>query len=131
MLPNKFLLTLIAIALIGIVFMLFSDRSFLLNPAPDTSTPAEAGGVPVETRSMIPSESNSAPDESVETQAASQLDGSILLENYCAKCHVTKGLELYKKSRSEWQSTLDKMENFGVRPSEAESIILIDFLAGE
>lgn len=131
MLPIKFFFTIIAIALIITVFMLFSDRSFLLNPAPDTSSPAEVGGVSVEPGSMIPSESNSAPDESEETQAASQLDGSILLESYCAKCHDTRGLELYKKSRPEWQSTLDKMGNFGVRLSEAESIILIDYLAGK
>jgi len=57
-----------------------------------------------------------------------QLVGPSLLEKHCAACHAEQALELNRKSRSEWEITLEKMKNFGLELSQEEQDILLDYL---
>jgi len=129
MLPIKFFFALIIVALFGTIFLLFSDRFIPQSSSTDFISPAVAGDKQMETAKVETGELTSAVAESVETRAASRPDGPSLLESRCSSCHVTKGLEQFRKSRSEWESTLAQMEAFGVRISGDERVILLDYLS--
>jgi cytochrome c5 len=62
-------------------------------------------------------------------QPASQKDGPALLESHCNRCHTLQSLTQIKKSRSEWENALAKMEALGVHLDENEKIILLDYLS--
>lgn len=63
-----------------------------------------------------------------ESEVAPFQDGSALLRDYCARCHSVKLLERTKKSPSDWEKILLRMEKNGAHLSEAEKSVLIDHL---
>ena len=67
--------------------------------------------------------------KSDEIQVTPQQDAHLLLENHCSQCHLTQTLEQDKKSRADWETILEKMEQLGVQLDDAEKAILLDYLA--
>jgi cytochrome c5 len=63
------------------------------------------------------------------TQEMSINDGQTILENTCAQCHLAQSLLETKKSPAEWEAVLQQMALMGVRLSETEKIVLIEYLA--
>ena len=58
-----------------------------------------------------------------------QQDGEALLERECSQCHVINWLLKIKKSRAEWEKTLNHMSGLGVHMDKFEEGILLDYLA--
>jgi cytochrome c5 len=131
MLPIKFFIALIATTLIATIFIIFSDHLIPHSADPELDPATVAWEDTVETALEDPGEPISARAESVETRVESQLDGPSLLESHCSECHATKVLEQYKKSRSDWELTLEKMEGFGVQLPEDERVTLLVYLAAK
>ena len=96
-----------------------------IDAPPDAQdTPADHVAVQVDTGSTIP-----ATKEPVATQEMSLQDGSLLLQSRCSACHLIPWLEQFKKTGSEWEEILARMEAKGVKLSETEKGALVDFLA--
>jgi len=131
MMPIKFFFALIALTLIATIFIIFSDRLIPHSAGPELNSATGAWEDTVETLFDDPGEPISARAESVEIRVESQLDGPSLMENRCSECHAIKVLEQYKKSRSDWELTLEKMEGFGVQLPEDERVTLLDYLAAK
>jgi cytochrome c5 len=71
----------------------------------------------------------SATTGAAESQVTPQQDGPELLQDHCAQCHAVHLLEQSKKSRTDWEKTLSRMEKNGVRLTDTEKYILLDHLA--
>jgi hypothetical protein len=71
----------------------------------------------------------SGPAVPEESLATPQLDALSIMDSHCSSCHVVQNLEKLKKSRAGWERALAKMERGGVRLSDAEKAVLIDYLA--
>ena len=67
--------------------------------------------------------------EPAAAQVTPPQDGSTLLEDHCAQCHTVQLLEQSKKTRTEWENTLGRMEGMGVHLSDTEKVLLLDYLA--
>lgn len=70
----------------------------------------------------------SAATEPAESQVTQSQNGSSLLQTYCAQCHQVRLLEQTRRPRAGWERILSRMERHGVRLSEAEKSILLDYL---
>ena len=55
--------------------------------------------------------------------------GFAILESRCTQCHLAQQLLETEKSRLEWEKTLARMKANGVRLSEDEKGLLLEFLA--
>lgn len=56
-------------------------------------------------------------------------DGTMLLQTHCAQCHSVKILERTRKSRTEWEKTLARMEKYSGLVNDAERLMVLDHLA--
>jgi hypothetical protein len=72
----------------------------------------------------------SSPIVPIATQRNPPLDGPVLLEEHCAKCHVVQRLEQIEQSRAAWEKILMQMEGMGVHLSDTEKFVLLDYLTG-
>lgn len=71
----------------------------------------------------------SATTEAAASQATPMQDGPALLKSHCSGCHVIAWFDQIEKPRAEWEKVIDKMEAMGVRLSDTEKDVLIDYLA--
>jgi hypothetical protein len=129
MLPIKFFIVLIFVAVIGTGFILLSGDLIPQSTATSSNSPVSAGGDPADPAAVETGELISSTAEPFESPLLSQKEGPSLLEFHCTQCHMTQALKKFKKSRSAWEMTLGQMEEFGVHLDEAEKIILLDYLA--
>ncbi|HLO30022.1 MAG TPA: hypothetical protein VK249_12845 [Anaerolineales bacterium] len=78
--------------------------------------PAEVGSSNLSTQAPIPS-----------SETALQ-EGPLLLQTRCTQCHSLQKILQVKKTRTEWEETLSKMESFNVKISDMEKKVLLDYL---
>jgi hypothetical protein len=55
-------------------------------------------------------------------------EGPSLLQTRCTQCHALQKILQVKKTRTEWENALSKMESFNVKISDAEKKVLLDYL---
>ncbi len=72
---------------------------------------------------------NSAAPEPISSPATAAQDGPSLLASHCSQCHSVQQLIQFKKSHSEWSKALDQMQAMGVRLSDTEKDVLLDYLS--
>lgn len=127
MLSVRFLLTFIVIAIIAIVVVLFKSSLF-----PQLSEPAlNSKNALLESAGTEESDSSALLLPTAETGIVSgerPLNGPAIMEEHCSGCHAIQVLELNRKSRSDWEITLEKMKEFGLQLSQEEQAALLDYL---
>lgn len=57
------------------------------------------------------------------------VDGLALMNERCTVCHDTARIQAAKKSRADWESTVAKEKAKGAKLTDAETTLLVDFLA--
>jgi hypothetical protein len=129
MLPIKFFIVLIVVAVIGTIFILLSGDLIPQSTATSSNSPVSAGDDPADPATVDTGELISSTAEPVESPVLLQKEGPSLLEFHCTQCHMTQALKKFKKSRSEWEMTLTQMEEFSGHLDDTEKIILLDYLA--
>jgi len=100
-----------------------------IRPTENPNAQVENARVQNKTSSSISAARIPAVSQVVPPQDNPSIDGPSLLQNHCAQCHLVKLLEQSKKSRDDWEKTLSRMEEIGVRLSDAERSVLLDHLA--
>ena len=75
------------------------------------------------------SETDPDPKKEAATPEIPPPDGQSLLEKHCAQCHPVQSLIKPRKSRLEWDMALAQMKGMGVRLSNEEKDVLLDFLS--
>ena len=115
---------------LAVIFVLFAAGSFYPATAKQTNTPSVVGDAQVEpdefqvdTHTLI-----SPTVEPAVSQMTPLPDGASLLEKHCAQCHITKSLKQTEKPRLDWEKTLRQMEAMGVRLSDIEKDVLLNYL---
>jgi hypothetical protein len=68
------------------------------------------------------------PTEKPEATGAPVEDAQVLLERRCTVCHTLERVEASQKSREEWESTVDRMIEYGTQLTDDERAVLIDYL---
>jgi len=63
------------------------------------------------------------------TEEPVSVDGGTLLQERCTECHGLERTTSVQKTRAEWESTVTRMVNRGAELSEAEKMVLVDYLA--
>ncbi len=130
MLPMKFFIALIIIAVFGAAFVLLSSDLIPHNNIHGANPAVREVENSIELDNAGAGEILSATIEPVASSPnMSQADGLLLLENRCSKCHLTDEIKQFKKSRSDWELTLNQMESLGIQLSEDERTMLLDYLA--
>lgn len=127
MLSVRFLLTFIVIAIIAVVVVVFKGSLInqLSNPELNSKN---VWGEPAGTEEGDPGASLISTAETGTISEERPLNGPSILAEHCSGCHAIKVLELNRKSRSDWEITLEKMEAFGLYLSQVEQEILLDYL---
>jgi hypothetical protein len=64
-----------------------------------------------------------------ESAAPSSLDGKTLVQERCTQCHDLARVEAARKTREEWQSTVDRMVSKGARLNQAEEEAVVQYLS--
>jgi MFS family permease len=110
--------------------VLLAANSIPASTIPLSKTKSDVQGVQT-TRSKVPTEVGSsnlltqAPTPSPETVLQ---EGPSLLQTRCTQCHALQKILQVKKTRTEWENALSKMESFNVKISDAEKKVLLDYL---
>lgn len=119
------LLTTLIIVLVS--FFAYSLPAKAIHPM--NSTPIVQGAT--EKHDEIQTDAETLPttaQDPYSTQTTYPQAGLSILENNCARCHSAQWLKKIKKTQTEWEITLTQMERKGVRLSDTEKVILIDYL---
>lgn len=127
MLSIRFLITLIIIAIIVIGVVIFNESLFIQNSDPELNSMSVIEE-PTATEEVDPRAPLLSTGETGTVPGDGQLNGPSLLEKHCAACHTVQFIELNRKSSSDWEITLEKMENLGLQLSQEERDILLDYL---
>jgi mono/diheme cytochrome c family protein len=99
-----------------------------IEPEPSPTEPEPTATVtpePVEPTATPQPEPTATPKPTAEPAEA---EGRVLLEERCSECHGLDRVERAQKSREEWVSTVDRMVGYGARLSDAETVLLLDYL---
>jgi len=56
-------------------------------------------------------------------------DGATLLQERCTACHTLERVESARKAPEEWEQTVDRMVRRGAQLTEAERVVLVEYLA--
>lgn len=129
--PRDLLVTIIFVTFFSVSIVLTTGCSVSLRTATQTNSTSDV------TNDLEKSDDlqidagtgNPTGKKSDEIQVTPQQDAHLLLENHCSQCHLTQTLEQDKKSRADWETILEKMEQLGVQLDNAEKAILLDYLA--
>jgi mono/diheme cytochrome c family protein len=127
MLSVRFLLTFIVIAIIAVGIVLFKGSLFTQLSDPELNSK----NVWTESAGTEEGDSGALLLATAETGIVSgerPLNGPAIMEEHCSGCHAIQVLELNRKSRSDWEITLEKMEEFGLQLSQEEQAALLDYL---
>ena len=63
------------------------------------------------------------------TSAAVAADGATLLQERCTVCHNTDRVTQARKTSAEWDTTVTRMVGKGAQLTDAEKLVLVDYLA--
>ncbi|UCC51510.1 MAG: hypothetical protein JSV68_20750 [Anaerolineaceae bacterium] len=128
--PRYSLIAIFLISILFVIFQLINTGPGLPSTSPPTVTTSyrldpqvEILEAPVETSVIIP-----VTTEAAESPVTPQQDGSELLQEHCAQCHAVQLLEQSKKSRTDWEKTLSRMERIGMLMSDTERYVVLDYL---
>jgi hypothetical protein len=123
--------TLVFNGVFAVILALLAACSAPANIATQVDTRPDVRDVPVEdVASQVDAGARvSATTEPVASQATPMQDGLALLKSHCSGCHVIAWFDQIEKPRAEWEKVIDKMEAMGVRLSDTEKDILVDYLA--
>ena len=127
MLSVRFLLTFIVIAIIAVVVVVFKGSLFTQLTNPELNS-KNVWGESAGSEEGDPGISHISATEPGIISEERPLNGPVILEEHCSGCHAIQVLELNRKSRSDWEITLEKMEAFGLQLSEEEQAALLDYL---
>ena len=95
-------------------------------PSP-TATPTTA---PVEeTQPPEPPEETEPPAPPEETEPPTTMDGQALLHDRCTECHSLSRVERAGKTAAGWESTVNRMIDYGAELSMEELEFLVQYLA--
>ncbi len=88
-------------------------------------SPTQIGSVSVaaETTATVQTE------QSVMDVTPIQIDGAVLIEEKCGRCHSSTRVTGAAKTMDEWTTTVDRMISHGASLSAEERQLLVDFLA--
>lgn len=78
---------------------------------------------------LISSCAPAAQSTTADTSAGAALDGKMLVESYCGKCHSLDVVKSEKGTESEWSSTVTRMIGKGLQVTDAEKAAMISYLA--
>ena len=110
--------------------LLLAANSIPPSTLPLSKTQSAVQGVQTK-HSEVPTEVGSsnlsmqAPTSSPETALE---EGQLLLQTRCTQCHPLQKILQVKKTRTEWENALSKMESFNVKISDTEKKVLLDYL---
>ena len=110
--------------------LLLAANSIPPSTIPLSKTQSAVQGVQTK-HSEVPTEVGSsnlsmqAPTSSPETALE---EGQLLLQTRCTQCHPLQKILQVKKTRTEWENALSKMESFNVKISDTEKKVLLDYL---
>jgi hypothetical protein len=127
MLSVRFLLTFIVITIIAVVVVVFKGSLFTQLSNPELNS-KNVWGESAGTEEGDPSISQISATEPGINSEERPLNGPSILAEHCSGCHAIQVLEIIRKSRSDWEITLEKMEAFGLQLSQEEQDILLDYL---
>ena len=125
----RMMIALIVTAFVA-ALVLLAANSIPASTSPSSKTPSDVQGVQTK-RSEVPTEvgpsnlSMQGPTPSPETALQ---EGSLLLQTRCTQCHSLQQVLQAKKTRTEWEETLSKMESFNAKISDTEKQVLLDYL---
>ena len=68
-----------------------------------------------------------SPETAIPEQSPAQ-DGATLLEARCSTCHSADRARQVNKTRDGWDQTVTSMINRGAQLTEAETVVLVDYL---
>ncbi len=110
--------------------VLLAANSIPPSPIPLSKTKSDLQSVQTKF-SEVPTEdgsSNLSTQVPIPSAEAALQDGQLLLQTRCTQCHPLQKILQVKKTRTEWEETLTKMESFNVKISDAEKKVLLDYL---
>ena len=61
--------------------------------------------------------------------AVAGVDGATLLQERCSVCHDTDRVTQARKTSAEWDTTVTRMVDKGAQLTDAEKLVLVDYLA--
>lgn len=131
--PRYLLLAIIFAFIIAAILVLFAAGSLPPRAGAQINPPPGAQDALVE-RAEVQTDGNTNVTATIGpalTAAMPLQDGPSIVERYCARCHGAQGLGQIKKSPAEWEKALARMESMGVRLSDAERDVLVNYLAGD
>jgi hypothetical protein len=113
------------------VLVLFATNS--IPPSTISLSKTKSGLQGVQTPSAEVATEVSSSNFSTQTPTASLevalLEGQLLLQTQCTQCHPLQQILQVKKTRTEWENALSKMESFNVKISDTEKKVLLDYLS--
>lgn len=129
--PRYIFVTVFSVAFLVVMFVLIGAEALPPGTGPPTILPADTPAFQVERVDVQVKAGPPIPTttEPAAPQVTPPQGGLLLLEDHCAQCHAVQMLEQSQKSRTEWEITLARMEGIGVHLSDAEKVILLDYLA--
>ncbi|HEX7557128.1 MAG TPA: hypothetical protein VF338_10925 [Leptolinea sp.] len=104
------------------IYVLFVLIAILLVACASTATAVPATAIPPQA-ATAPSAATVAPANT------SGLDGATIVSTNCAACHNSDRIKQAKKTRAQWEQTVDKMIGKGAKLTDAEKSVLLDYLA--
>ncbi len=57
--------------------------------------------------------------------------GSKIINHKCARCHSTKRIYAYKRSKAEWQDIIERMKRHGAKIGKEEIGFLVEYLSAK
>lgn len=127
--PSHFLTGIFISSVFVVGIVLIAAYALPTKSIPSTNLKSHSEEEAVEREVVIQSRSiNEQPNQPAAVQSTPFPDGPSIIENHCERCHIPQLIIQVKKSRSEWEQTLDQMEKMGVSMSEDEKTTLLDFL---
>ena len=65
----------------------------------------------------------------LKTEEPATPEGQVLMEERCTGCHSLGRVQSAQKTREAWTATVDRMIGYGTQLSDAERLLLLDYLA--
>jgi hypothetical protein len=113
-----------------VVLVLLATNSIPASTIPLSKIKSDLQGVQTK-HSEVPTEaasSNLSTQAPTSSPATALEEGPLLLQTRCTQCHSLQTVLQVKKTRTEWEETLSKMESFKVKISDTEKKVLLDYL---
>lgn len=105
------------------------DPTATVTPEPSATATAEPDTPTREPTEEPTSTAEPSPTSESFTVEPTVAEGEVLLQERCTACHTLARVESAQKTRDAWASTADRMIGYGAQLSDAERVVVIDYLA--